>query len=94
MNQRLMNKIRRLHLWRKINRVTLEDRVRNNEPGNTQSSLESIYQVGCWSERKMLEYDSKFKQNQFTEILKDKILMKNIESSDNNMETDEKAKKE
>merc|ERR1712080_768993 len=72
-----MSKIRRLNLWRKINRVTLADRVKNNEPGNTQSNLESIYQIGCWTERKMLEYDPKFKQDQFREILNDKILIAN-----------------
>jgi len=103
MNQRLVTKIRRLNIWRKINRVTLEDRVKSNEPGSTQSSLESIYQIGCWTERKMLEYDPKFKQNQFKDILSDNILIaKNRNNLKNGaeMETDssmvqqKKAKKE
>ena len=97
LNQRLMNKIRRLNLWRKINRVTLADRIKNNEPGNTQSNLESIYQIGCWTERKMLEYDPKFKQDQFKDILNEKILLEkvgNIETEHKLPSEEKKAKKE
>lgn len=54
-NQDLLDNSRRLYLWSEINRASLSEKVCNTEPGNTQSSLDSIFQVGKWAEKKLLE---------------------------------------
>lgn len=52
-NKDLLDSSRRLFLWSEINRASLACQVPTQEPGNTQSSLDSIYQVGKWAERKL-----------------------------------------
>jgi len=72
----------RLQLWRKLNKVMLRERTASNSPGASQSALDSIYQIGCWSNRKLQEYSNHSEPGaqltgteSFAKILEDKIMM-------------------
>ena len=55
-NKELLDNSRRLYIWSEINRASLKDITTESiAPGDLQSILDSIFQIGRWSEKKLLE---------------------------------------
>lgn len=72
-DNKIMNEVNRLDLWNRVNQSMLANKVTTSEPGSTQSALESIFHIGCWSERQITDYDSTYTPKTFEDFLQNEM---------------------